>query len=75
MKVHRWKKINEYDADSIAKCINDDLVGLEMNYYISGDVFDMLFDLSFYNDEEDYLRSIGIDFGDVDVYLVLISFK
>ena len=45
---------HDNDADFISNCINDDLVGLEMNYYISGDdVFDILFDLGFYNDSED----------------------
>ena len=66
-----FKAVVEYhdnDADFIANCVNDDLVGLEMNYYISGDdVFDILFDLGFYNDSDDDLRSIGVDFGDVDV--------
>ena len=42
------------DADFISNYVNDDLVGLEMNYYISGDdVFDILFDLGFYKDEDD----------------------
>ena len=52
-----FKTVVEYhdnDADFISNCINDDLVGLEMNYYISGDdVFDILFDLGFYKDEDD----------------------
>ena len=52
-----FKAVVEYhdnDADFIANCVNDDLVGLEMNYYISGDdVFDILFDLGFYNDSDD----------------------
>ena len=63
-------EFHDNDADFISNCINDDLVGLEMNYYISGDdVFDILFDLGFYNDdsEDNELRSIGIDFGDDDV--------
>ena len=50
------------DADSISNYVNDDLVGLEMNYYISGDdVFDILFDLGFYNDDSED------DFGDLDL--------
>ena len=76
--VDYYEDEHELSADSIANCVNDDLVGLEMNYYISGDdCFDMLFDLGFINDDsgqpvglsctDDYLRSIGIDFGDVDV--------
>ena len=52
-----FKTVVEYhdnDADFISNCINDDLVGLEMNYYMSGaDVFDILFDLGFYKDEDD----------------------
>ena len=58
------------DADSIAGYVNDDLIGLEMNYYISGDdCFDILYELGFYDNdsEDDELRSIGIDFGDVDI--------
>ena len=56
------------DADSISNYVNDDLVGLEMNYYISGDdVFDILFDLGFYNDDSDSEDDDNIDFGDLDL--------
>ena len=52
--VDYYEDEHELSADSIANCVNDDLVGLEMNYYISGDdVFDILFDLGFYKDDED----------------------
>ena len=63
-------EFHDNDADFIANCVNDDLVGLEMNYYISGDdCFDILYELGFYDNdsEDDELRSIGIDFGDVDI--------
>ena len=56
LKVAAEYYVDEHnlDADSISNYVNDDLVGLEMNYYISGDdVFDILFDLGFYNDEDD----------------------
>ena len=69
---------NDYDdvlanADYIANVANEDYQcdGLEEEdddpLYISGDdCFDFLYSLGFDNDENE-LRSIGIDFGDCDI--------